>query len=233
MSLDCTGLWPLIPTLFSFWLITPHLASANFTFIILLRESLLLHWFFNIPPPPFHSWNFLFQALITCLLHHCLCLVPPLPWAPIHFSWPCWQRQSSQNLLFDLLRILQSGPLTCRIRSELLIQANKTLSDLPLNLPQLLEVKWPTPLLPHKSSVQLTVLPLLLAYTVLQSFIWHFGCPQDQDSSTPSSMPITLTTPPLDTRKRQAGIPYPSTWLPCIFHHLLVGIAPSLYFPKF
>lgn len=124
VSLNLTWLWHLTPHLFSFRFITPHLASANLTSVIQLQTTPAALVFYN-PTPPLHSWS-LFQALNICLLCHCLCSVPPLPSAPIHFSWPCWQRGSSQVLSFSLLRILQAGPLTFRIRSELLIQANKT-----------------------------------------------------------------------------------------------------------
>lgn len=151
----------MIPNLFSFRFITPHLASENLTSIIHIELTPAALVLYN-PTPPLHSWS-LFQALNICLLCHCLRSVPPLPSGPIHFPWPCWQRGSSQTLSFSLLKILQAGPLTFRIRSELLIQENKTF------------LIWPQPASasPGQATyssppvVQLTDLPLLLTYTVL------------------------------------------------------------------
>lgn len=61
------------------------------------------------------------------------------------FSWFCRQRGSSQILSFDLLRVLQTGPLTCKVRYELTIRTNKTFSDLTLKVPQLLPLRPPLP----------------------------------------------------------------------------------------
>lgn len=193
-------------------MITPHLASANLSFITLLRQSLVpAALVLCNPAPPLHSWSISFQTLIICFFTASSVTLP------LRSIFLTLLTGSSQVLSFDLLRVLQVGPLTSKIRHEFPTQTNKTFSDLAPQLPWLLPVRppllsptsipqsnspfcphpWPTLHCNHSSDTVNTLRARVLALYLMTN--------------------ITRFPHQTGGTGRLVGVPHLYTSLPCIF----------------